>query len=203
MGITQWLQKGAAACMTIALIGCGGQYADSTEKEVQAAGSLQAGDWRYATDPYGSQAKTVSSQLVDNGIAAMDFIRIPRVDAKRNSWVEMIYDFPAGSLGDTTALRVTYQSSANLVIKFSQKDYGAEGDGSYAHYQTTVPASDDWRTETVTLEQFSRPSWTPASSVDKGIVANHINAIYFVPDLDDANGGSASIHIKNLVLLKK
>lgn len=200
MGITQWLQKGAAACMAMALIGCGGQYADSTEKEVQAAGSLQANDWRYATDPYGSQAKTVSSQLVDNGIAAMDFIRIPRVDAKRNSWVEMIYDLPAGSLEDTTVIRVTYQSSTNLVIKFSQKDYGAEGDGSYAHYQTTVPASDEWRTEKATLEQFSRPSWTPVSSIDKGIVTNHVSAIYFVPDLDDSTGGRATLSIKAIEL---
>lgn len=187
--------------MTIALIGCGGQYADSTEKEVQAAGSLQAGDWRYATDPYGSQADYVASTLVNNGVAAMNFIRIPRVDAKRNSWVEMIYDLPKGELGSTNAIKVTYQSSTDLVIKLSQKDYGSDGDGSYAHYQTLLPASEHWKTETVTLQQFSRPSWTPTSSVDKGIVTNHVSALYFVPDLQDSKGGKAALAIKHIELI--
>lgn len=162
--------------------------------------ALTASDWRYATDPYGSEA-FVCSALVDDQGASIAFSRVPRVDAQRNSWVELIYDLPEGNLNSVTRVKITYKSSEDLVIKLSQKDYGGDGDKTYAHYQTKIDSADQWQQVTVDLDDFQRPSWTPQSSVDKGIIKENISALYFVPSLTDERGGNAELKIQDVQLL--
>lgn len=161
---------------------------------------LDAQQWRFATDPYGSQAILKESLIVEQG-AWIHFKRIPRVDAKRNSWVELIYDLPSKSLGDNTMIRLHYKSDQPLLLKLSQKDYGGAGDKSYAHYQITLPAGIDWNSQTVSLADFKRPDWTPEQSIDVGIIHDNISAIYIVPNLTDAKGGEATVEVKAIELL--
>ncbi|NTS76409.1 hypothetical protein HR060_05960 [Catenovulum sp. SM1970] len=155
--------------------------------------------WHYATDPYGSSAKAQLPQT-DTDIVSIEFDRVPRVDVKRNSWVELIYQLESGNLEGTNKVLINYKSSADLILKLSQKDYGKEGDQSYAHYQKVVPQANDWQTIEVDISKFSRPEWTPYHSSDVGIIKKNIDAIYFVPDLTDKTGGKASLSIKNIQL---
>jgi len=181
------LALGLGAVLSVVLLGC--QITDSTK--------LDETQWRYATDPHGSQA-ILNGPLVNSERVEIAFKRVPRVDKLNNSWVELIYDLPNKQLPKQANITLTYQSDKDMVIKLSQKDYGGEGDKTYAHYQTVLPAASTWTTQTVTLNDFQRPSWTPASSIDKGIITNHVSALYFVPDLTDAKGGEAYIKIQSV-----
>ena len=158
---------------------------------------LNESDWRYATDPHGSTA-SIKKALLHEEQVWVAFNRVRRVDAKNNSWVELIYDLPNKTLAGQSGIMLEYKSSTDLVVKLSQQDYGGEGDKSYAHYQYTLPAQTHWQTKCINLSDFSRPSWTPASSVDKGIIKEHVGAIYLVPDLKDAVGGKAVVAVKNI-----
>jgi len=175
------------AVLSVVLLGC--QITDSTK--------LDETQWRYATDPHGSQA-ILNGPLVNSERVEIAFKRVPRVDKLNNSWVELIYDLPNKQLPKQANITLTYQSDKDMVIKLSQKDYGGEGDKTYAHYQTVLPAASTWITQTVTLNDFQRPSWTPASSIDKGIITEHVSSLYFVPDLTDAKGGEAYIKIQSV-----
>lgn len=187
----QWL----GLLLLLALLGC----SDRSAVPSAVKGELDALDWRYATDPHGSKA-AVDGDLVQDGIARIAFTRVPRVDEQNNSWVELIYDLPAGSLGGYSSISLEYLSSSDLVVKLSQLEYGEQGDQSYAHYQTVLSAATDWRQVTLVLSDFERPDWTPATSIDHGIVAAHVNAIYLVPDLTDDAGGQASLSIRAIRL---
>ncbi|OUS74526.1 hypothetical protein B5G52_00505 [Pseudoalteromonas sp. A601] len=158
---------------------------------------LNDSDWRYATDPHGSTA-SIKKALLHEEQVWIAFNRVPRVDAKNNSWVELIYDLVNKTLADQSSIMLEYKSSTDLVVKLSQQDYGSEGDKSYAHYQYTLPAQTHWQTKCINLSDFSRPSWTPSSSVDKGIIKEHVSAVYLVPDLKDALGGKAVVAVKNI-----
>ncbi|MBE0367002.1 hypothetical protein [Pseudoalteromonas aurantia] len=163
---------------------------------------LLAKDWRYATDSHGSRA-IFDGRLVKDGQIDMVFSRVPRLDKANNSWVELIYDIPQRSLEGYESVTVTYQSDRVLIIKLSQRDYGGQGDKSYAHYQVTLPEVDKKTTHTVMLSDFSRPAWTPPWSIDKGAIKAHINALYFVPSLTDKHGGQAQLSISALTLNRK
>lgn len=171
---------------------------------VQAASlhpSLQNPDlWSYGADPYGSKVITGDS-LIKDGAARIAFERAPKPAADRNTWIELIYHAPDGHLGGTQAVRITYQCSEALLMKFSQRDFGEDGDNSYAHYQTLLPAAEDWKTVTVSLADFSRPAWTPATSNDVGLILEHVSAIYLAPALDDSQGGHATLNVKSIEIL--
>ncbi|WP_245321309.1 hypothetical protein [Pseudoalteromonas sp. KS88] len=160
---------------------------------------LNEKEWRFATDPHGSEVKVKQTLLTDERIW-ISFKRVPRVDAKNNSWVELIYDLPNQTVEGKSTILLEYKSSKNLVVKLSQRDYGGQGDKSYAHYQYILPAQTQWGTHCVNLDDFSRPSWTPVNSIDKGIIKEHVSAIYLVPDLKDELGGEATIEVKNISL---
>ncbi|MDQ9092859.1 hypothetical protein RC083_14845 [Pseudoalteromonas haloplanktis] len=157
-------------------------------------------DWHYATDAIGSSVQT-KSQLINDDHIWIQFSRVPRLNAKSNSWVELIYDLPNKSLAAVATIALEYKSSTGLVVKLSQQDYGGLGDKSYAHYQHKLAPADNWTTRCFTLDDFSRPSWTPVESIDVGMILEHINAIYLVPDLTDEHGGTATISVKSLTLL--
>lgn len=181
------------SAMVLLVAGCSPQ-------ELPEKGDLDAVHWRYATDPHGSSA-TYEGELVQHGIARIEFQRVPRVDERNNSWVELIYDLPEGRLQDEPQIELSYQSSTDLVIKLSQREYGELGDQSYAHYQAVVSATDDWQQVQLSRADFQRPDWTPATSADKGIVPAHVNAIYLVPDLTDDQGGAARLSVRSVRLL--
>lgn len=159
--------------------------------------NLEPKQWRFATDPHGSQA-ILNGPLVNEEQVAIQFKRVPRVDKQNNSWVELIYDLPTKQLPSQFNIALTYKSDNALIVKLSQQEYGGSGDKSYAHYQTKLPASNTWQTINVALNDFARPNWTPAWSKDEGVVLQHVSALYFVPDLTDAEGGAASLAIKSL-----
>ncbi len=188
--------------LLVLLLGCSDSGEAVTDSSANQQGELDAVHWRYATDPHGSSA-SYSAELVQDGIAQIAFYRVPRVDAQNNSWVELIYDLPNGSLQGASGLRLSYQSSSDLVVKLAQLEYGEQGDQSYAHYQAVLPAAtSDWQEATLSLADFQRPYWTPATSVDQGIVPAHVSAIYLVPDLTDETGGEASLSIRAVELIK-
>ncbi|AOT07071.1 hypothetical protein [Pseudoalteromonas luteoviolacea] len=172
------------------LVGC---------SSVQTPPSFDAKNWRYATDPHGSQV-ILTEPLVQENRVKIGFDRVPRVDKQNNSWVELIYDIPQGNLNGLSRIEVTYQSDNPLVIKLSQKEYGGAGDKSYAHYQVILPQAMQPLTREVTLSDFTRPDWTPHWSKDKGIINASVSALYFVPDLTDRAGGSATMTIHQLTL---
>jgi hypothetical protein len=162
--------------------------------------TLDKNQWSYDTDPYGSEA-IINEKLIRHGGIWIKFKRIPRVDAMRNSWIELIHQLPSGSLAGSQKIRLTYQCDIPLLIKLSQKEYGKDGDKSYAHYQIKLPATKGWTTKEVDLKDFYRPDWTPASSTDHGIVAKHINALYFTPSMTDEKGGEAILQVRAVELL--
>lgn len=161
---------------------------------------LDEASWRYAIDPYGSHAD-IGSRLVSDDQVRIKFTRVPRVDAKRNSWVELIYDLPDATLEGVNIVRLNYKSSSKLVVKLSQQDYGGDGDKSYAHYQYLLPSTGAWQTMTFKIDDFKRPNWTPISSEDLGIIKPNISALYLVPDLTDKVGGEATIQVRSIELL--
>jgi hypothetical protein len=161
---------------------------------------LDKHQWSYDTDPYGSEA-IINEKLIRHGGIWIKFKRVPRVDAKRNSWIELIHKLPTDSLVGNQKIRLTYQCEIPLIIKLSQQEYGKEGDASYAHYQIKLPATKEWTTTEVDLKDFYRPDWTPASSKDYGLVPEHINAIYLTPSMTDKDGGEAILQVRAIELL--
>lgn len=162
---------------------------------------LDENQWHYAIDPYGSTA-SVNENLINEGQVWVKFNRIPRLDKQRNSWIEVIYTPDKTSLNAMKKINLTYKCDIPLIIKLSQKHYGKHGDKSYAHYQIKLPASKDWSTQEVALQNFSRPDWTPKDSKDYGIVLEEVNAIYFTPSLTDEKGGEATLQVSNVNLIQ-
>lgn len=156
--------------------------------------------WTYDTDPYGSEA-IINEKLIRHGGIWIKFKRVPRVDAQRNSWIELIHKLPMASLAGNTKIRLTYQCDIPLIIKLSQQEYGKEGDASYAHYQIKLPKTKGWTTKEVDLKDFYRPAWTPASSKDFGLLPEHIDALYFTPSMTDKDGGEAILQVRAVELL--
>lgn len=156
--------------------------------------------WTYDTDPYGSEA-IINKKLIRHGGIWIKFKRVPRVDAKRNSWVELIHKLPTASLEGKQKIRLTYQCDIPLLIKLSQEEYGKNGDNSYAHYQITLPATKKWTTQEVDLKEFTRPNWTPVSSKDFGLLPEHIDSIYLTPKMTDKKGGEAILQVRAIELL--
>jgi len=161
---------------------------------------LDKHQWSYDTDPYGSEA-IINEKLIRHGGIWIKFKRVPRVDAKRNSWIELIHRLPSASLTGSQKIRLTYQCDIALIIKLSQRDYGKHGDQSYAHYQIELPPSNQWSTKEVDLKDFSRPEWTPANSTDYGLIPEHIDAIYLTPSMTDKDGGEAILQVRAITLL--
>ena len=157
--------------------------------------------WSYATDPYGSEAIIRENLVTDEGLW-VNFKRIPRVDAKRNSWVEVIYKPNTNLLAKAKGITIIYKCNTELLLKLSQKHYGKEGDKSYAHYQIKLPAAQKWQQESVSFSDFKRPDWTPISSVDHGIILEQVKALYFAPSMTDDNGGEATLQIRQVELVQ-
>ncbi|WP_256717684.1 hypothetical protein [Shewanella sp. UCD-KL12] len=163
--------------------------------------ALEAAQWSYATDPYGSIAKVKNKLITEEGVW-INFNRIPRVDPQRNSWIEVIYTPDPALLLGTNKITLTYKCDTPLLIKLSQTHYGKQGDKSYAHYQVKLPAASQWRPQEVELNDFARPDWTPMDSIDYGIVLEKVNALYLTPSLTDKDGGLATLQIRSLTLKK-
>jgi len=161
---------------------------------------LDKHQWSYDTDPYGSEA-FINEKLIRHGGIWIKFKRVPRVDAKRNSWIELIHRLPGASLAGNQKIRLSYQCDIAVIIKLSQREYGKHGDQSYAHYQIELPPTSQWSTKEVNLKDFSRPEWTPSNSTDFGLIPEHIDAIYLTPKMTDKDGGEAILQVREITLL--
>ncbi len=161
---------------------------------------LNKHQWSYDTDPYGSEA-IINEKLIRHGGIWIKFKRVPRVDAQRNSWIELIHRLPDASLAASQKIRLTYQCDIPLIIKLSQQEYGKQGDRSYAYYQIELPPANQWSTKEVNLQDFSRPAWTPTHSQDHGLIPDHIDAIYLSPSMTDKDGGEAILQVRAMTLL--
>ncbi len=171
----------------------------STQEQLHSS-LRDAGLWSHGVDPYGSSV-IIGDSLIHDGAARIAFNRAPQPSPDIHTWIELIYQAPEGNLAGTQAVRITYQCSDALLMKFSQRDYGADGDNSYAHYQTLLPASSTWKTLTVTLADFARPAWTPVDSADVGLIMQNVTAIYLAPALDDIAGGYAELNVSAIELI--
>lgn len=155
--------------------------------------------WDYAVDSFGSKAQV--DRLLHQGVVRIAFEQVPSQPPDRHSWVELIHRPALEHLGGVTGLRLQYQCSSPLTVKFAQSDYSVQGDNSFAHYQASLPASAGWSTATLSLKDFARPTWTPASSLDKGLILEHVKAVYLVPALG-GDGGKAELAVRELQLLR-
>lgn len=174
-------------------------HADTVLAEKSHA-PLDKHQWTYDTDPYGSEA-IINEKLIRHGAIWIKFKRVPRVDSKRNSWIELIHKLPTASLVGSQKIRLTYQCDIPLLIKLSQQEYGENGDKSYAHYQIKLPPARQWTTQEINLKDFYRPEWTPTSSKDLGLLPEHIDAIYLTPSMTDKDGGEAILQVRAIELL--
>lgn len=156
--------------------------------------------WSFGHDPYGSSVE-VGESIIQDGAARIKFNRAARVSPTQNTWIELIYKAPEKNLANVKSVKITYQCSTALIVKFSQRDFGELGDGSYAHYQTLLPATDDWLTVEMVLSDFSRPAWTPSNSKDVGLIMENVSAIYFAPAIDDIQGGVATLNVRAVALI--
>ena len=161
---------------------------------------LNKQQWSYDTDPYGSEA-IINEKLIRHGGIWIKFKRVPRINAMRNSWIHLIHKLPTAALVGHNKISLTYQCDIPLLIKFSQQEYGKDGDHSHAYYQLQLPATTHWTTKEVALKDFYRPKWTPASSKDYGLLPEHIDAIYLTPSMTDKDGGEAILQIRAIELL--
>jgi hypothetical protein len=156
--------------------------------------------WGYGIDPHGSTV-TIGKSIIENGAARIAFNRVAQPAPGINTWIELTYQAPKGNLAGIRGVSITYESTAPLVIKFSQRDFGEEGDNTYAHYQTLLPAAKTASTATVILADFARPVWTPATSKDVGLLLENVTAIYLTPDVDSKAGGYAELTVSAIELI--
>ncbi|MGL4712799.1 MAG: hypothetical protein ACRCWP_09670, partial [Shewanella sp.] len=80
-------------------------------------------------------------------------------------------------------------------------DFGAIGDGSYAHYQTVIPASVDWVTAKLNVNDFEQPSWAPESAKKIALNLTNVQDIYLSPKLNYESGETKTLWVKSLKVL--
>lgn len=164
--------------------------------------------WTYDTDPYGSEA-IINEKLIRHSAIWIKLKRAPRINATRNTWVELIHKIPAASLVGISKIRLTYQCEIPLIVRLSQQHYGKNidkgGNNNIPQYQIELPATKQWVTEEVDLKDFALPSpiasTTSKTALSSSLKPEEIDAIYLIPSITDKEGGEAIIQIRALELL--
>ena len=161
----------------------------------------QARLWRTGVDSYGSKA-VYDGELVKNNISAVEFTICRRSDeAPTTPWVELICDIK-NTLQGASAIVLEYKCESDLLIKLSQKDFGAEGNATYAHYQFRLPSTDKWLRKEFDFSGFKQPEWAPEHALGIPMKIENVDAIYLVPDLDYNVGETAELKVRKLLLKK-
>lgn len=157
-----------------------------------------AAAWRPEADSYGSSF-VVDPAIVVDGEINVDFTIAQKV-GEEWPYIELICETGAENLGGVETITITYKCGKYLKVKLSQSDFGSEGDNSYAHYYFELPASSEWTTETMRIEEFYQPGWAPASSTEIPLILENIQNIYLVPDLNYNIGDSTVLSVKSMIL---
>jgi hypothetical protein len=156
--------------------------------------------WSAQVDEYGSSLDTTGG-LVKNGTISIGFTLGKMKAEDQWPYVELIGATPEGLEG-VTSITVTYSCPKNVHVKLSQPDFGWEGDESYAHYQSTLPATEGFKTVILPLANFAQPTWAPASATKIPMKLSDIAALYFTPVLNEKSGESTRLKIKSVTLQK-
>ncbi|KXF82114.1 hypothetical protein ATN88_20105 [Enterovibrio coralii] len=167
--------------------------------DIKGVNLLHTANWRAATDDFGSSFKA-SNPLVQNEEIAVEFTMSAKQEGKRWPFVELVCATETALTG-VSNLEITYRSESDVSVKFSQSDFGSKGDGSYAHYQTVIPASDEWVTIKLQASEFKQPSWAPESTKKIALNLSNVEDIYLSPKLNFETGETSTLRIKSLRVL--
>ncbi len=159
---------------------------------------FETGNWFATADEFGSTF-TTSDPIISNDEINVDFDLIQKSAPEEWPYIELICE-SGKQLTGVEAITIEYRCDKDLKIKLSQSDFGSEGDSSYAHYFTTVPASSEWSTATVNIADFAQPGWAPSSATEVALNLNKIQDIYLVPNASYEVGESASLSVRSLVI---
>ena len=157
--------------------------------------------WTAQVDEYGSSLDTTGG-LIKNGQITIGFTLAKMKSEDQWPYIELIGSLKNGLQG-VKAIEVTYQCPKNIHVKLSQPDFGWEGDESYAHYQSTLPASPKaFKTVALPISGFAQPDWAPKSALTIPLKLADIAALYFTPVLNEKTGESTVLKIKSVKLIK-
>ncbi|MDD1779755.1 hypothetical protein LRP49_00980 [Enterovibrio sp. ZSDZ35] len=168
-------------------------------EDIKGINLLHTANWKAATDDFGSSF-VASNPLVQNDEIAVEFTLYKKQEGKRWPFVELVCATDTALTGVST-LEITYRSESDVSVKFNQSDFGSSGDGSYAHYQTVIPASDQWVTVKLDTSDFKQPSWAPESTQKIALNLGNVKDIYLSPKLNFETGETSTFRIKSLRVL--
>ncbi len=168
-----------------------------TEAPVQAMENLLLENctWYPTSDTIGSVIDTGAAMKKGDELKA-SFTLTPKTG---DEWpyVELIATPDAGFVGKKQ-IRLTYKCDRKLLLKLAQKDFGPKGDNSYAYYQSSVPASKEWKDTTVIIETFAQPTWAPEAAKAIAYTPENITSLYLIPEISTEKGGSGTIELQLL-----
>ncbi|KMQ51072.1 polysaccharide deacetylase [Chitinispirillum alkaliphilum] len=147
--------------------------------------------WSPAADEFGSTADTGDAVLI-NDIATMNYDIAPMEPETENwTWVSFIASFD-NDLSNLNKVRITYRSAAALEIALDQPPLSDAG----TSYKAQIPASSDWNTVEVSIDEFAQPTWADDADLDLSVVVS----ISLSPVIADYEAGQAgTIEVKELV----
>jgi hypothetical protein len=154
--------------------------------------------WYASVDEYGSSVKA-SMPVVQDGKVDIEFT-IAKM-AKPDEWpyAELICE-PGIAMNALQGISIRYKSSVDLALKLSQKDFGEEGNGSFAHYQHVLPKSAAYVDEVVMVKDFAQPEWADEASRKIKLDLANVSAVYVVPALDYTKGETGSLSLERFAL---
>ncbi len=152
-------------------------------------------NWYAATDDFGSSHNSDGESIdISNGEIKVEFDMYKKQEGMNWPFVELVSE-TGRELSGAETITIEYKSTHDLKIKLSQTDFGPEGDGSYAHYETKIPMAADWAKVTVILDEFNQPSWAP-NIIPLNL--DNVQNIYLVPAIDATIGGKATLEVRLL-----
>lgn len=152
-------------------------------------------NWYAATDDFGSSHNSDGESIdTSSGEIVVEFDMYKKQEGMNWPFVELVSE-TGRELSGAETITIEYKSTHELKIKLSQSDFGPEGDGSYAHYETKIPMASEWSKVTVVLEEFNQPSWAPNLGP---LNLDNVQDIYLVPNIDAMVGGKAILEVRLL-----
>lgn len=152
-------------------------------------------NWYAATDDFGSSHNSDGESIdTSSGEIVVEFDMYKKQEGMNWPFVELVSE-TGRELSGAETITIEYKSTHELKIKLSQSDFGPEGDGSYAHYETKIPMASEWTKITVVLDEFNQPSWAPNLGP---LNLDNVQDIYLVPNIDAMVGGKAILEVRLL-----
>ncbi|GAB6088716.1 hypothetical protein [Spirochaeta dissipatitropha] len=134
--------------------------------------------WYGVACDYGSEVEWSGPA---DGVLEVDFFLAALPGPNQWPWVEVVSMIDQ-ALDGTQGIKITYEHDNPFILKFSQTDFGPDGDNSYAHYQFTLPETKNGpETVYVSVEDFEQPGWATPASEAIPLKLENVNAVYLVP----------------------